>query len=119
MKKYFKIFSLLLIAGLGFFLGTNITKAVTAHEFFYDYEFNIKMPTTLTNGENDIILSPVETNPNNTNVELDNIIISYKVTEVSKEIYEEFKALQDKIDAKTGTVASDDADIVAFKQRIL
>ena len=71
MKKYFKIFSLLLIAGLGFFLGTNITKAVTAHEFFYDYEFNIKMPTTLTNGENDIILSPVETNPNNTNVELD------------------------------------------------
>ena len=118
MKKYFKIFSLLLIAGLGFFLGTNITKAVTAHEFFYDYEFNIKMPTTLTNGENDIILSPVETNPNNTNVELDNIIISYKVTEVSKEIYEEFKALQDKIDAKTGTVASDDADIVAFNALI-
>lgn len=119
MKKYFKLFSLLLIAGLGFFLGTKVTNAVTNHEFFYDYEFNIKMPTELKDGENDLILSPVETNPNNANVELENLIISYKVTEISKEVYEEFKVLQDKIDAKAGTIENDDdEDIIAFNALI-
>lgn len=119
-NKRFKILTLVLLGVVSFFAGAKTTNAITSHTFLFDYEWNIQMPKTLTNGENDIVLNAGT--EHNSGVNLEDITISYKMTEISKSVYDEFKATQDKIDAKeTALKASKDSadtDIKAFENLV-
>lgn len=99
-NKYLKIMSVIAVALVAVVLGNGKAEAVTKSEFTLDYAFHYTLPDELIPGENDIIINTAERLKSSDNKDLNDkteYIINYKLTEVDKEYYEKFKALQDKI----------------------
>lgn len=102
-KKYLKIMSVIAVALLTVVLGNGKADALTHGEFTFDYAFHYTLPDELTPGYNDVVINTVERLKSGDNSKLDEktkYIINYKLTEVDKEVYDEFKKLQDQIFTK-------------------
>ena len=99
-NKYLKIMSIFAIAIVGFVLGTNKAEALTNSVFTFDYGFHYTLPDTLEPGVNDITINSAQRLKEDENKNLSDsteYIINYKLTEVKKSVYDEFKKLQDQI----------------------
>ncbi len=118
IKKNLKILTLLVIGITSIFVGVNIVNAApSSGKMTYDYEGYVLMPDTLKIGENHIVLTERSTS---IGVTEDNSEIYYKLTELTKEKYDEIKKVQDAIDAKrqAGTLEGGDEDVTKFEKLV-
>ena len=97
-SKFFKVFCLSIITVAVILIGNKPVDAITNSKFKYDWELWVSLPDELHTGSNDIVLS--ERARTEKGLRLDNIKVSYKITEIDAKKYEEFKSYQDQIDAK-------------------
>lgn len=118
MKRKFKILSLLFIITATFFVGNTITRAaVTPQKFQYNYEYYVSLPKDLKIGENNVVISSRATEKG---ILLEDVTVSYKITEVTKEEYEKFKVLQESLDKKreAQTLTGDDSELQQFEKLV-
>lgn len=102
-NKYLKIMSVIAVALVAVVLGNGKAEALEHSAFTFDYAFHYILPDELTPGYNDIVISSFQRLKEGDRADNKDLgpdtkyIINYKLTEVDKEIYDEFKTLQDQI----------------------